>query len=122
MTQNILEWRRFHALLKGEIKAKWKNILKIFKNPLFNTTGPISTQFGTNHPWIDRIQFFTSEGPHPSSRGDYSKIKVIYGEYLKNFHFRTTGPGSTKLGIKHPWVEEIQNFFKQRAMTFYKGR
>ena len=26
-------------------------------------------------------------------------------------YFRTTGPVSTKLRVKHPWVEEIQNFF-----------
>ena len=46
------------------------------------------------------------KGPHPSSRGDNSKIIKIYREYLKIFYFRTTGPDSTKLGIKHPWVVE----------------
>ena len=86
--------------------------MKIFKNPLFKTTGPISTKFGTKHPWVDGIQIFTYKGPHPSSRGDNNKIIKIYGEYLKNFYFRTTGPVSTKLGIKHPWVEEIKIFFK----------
>ena len=40
-----------------------------------------------------------------------AKIIKMYGEYLKIFFYRTTGPVSTKLIIKHPWVEEIQIFF-----------
>ena len=93
---------------KGRKKRNSKIILKIFKNSLFKTTGPISTKFVTKHPWIDRIQIFPNEGQHPSSRGYESKIIKIYGEF---FYFRTTGPVSTKLGIKHLLVEEIQIFF-----------
>ena len=55
---------------------------------------------------------FTNNGLHSSSRADNSRIIKIYGGYLKIFYFRTTGPDLTKLGIKHPWVEEIQIFFK----------
>ena len=86
--------------------------MKIFKNTLFKTTGPISTKFGTKHPLVDGIQIFTNKGPHPTSRGDNMKIIKTYGEYSKIFYFRTTGPVSTKFGIKHPWVEEIGIFFK----------
>ena len=81
--------------------------MKIFKNPLFKTTGPISAMFDTQHPWVDGIQIFTNKGSHPISRGDDSKIIKMYGEYLKIFFSRTTRPVSTKLGIKHPWLEEI---------------
>ena len=89
--------------------------MKIFKTSLFKTTWPISTKFGTKHSWVDRIQIFTNKGPHHSSRGDNSKIINIYGAYVKIFYFRTTGTVSTKLGIKHPWVEEIQIFFQIKS-------
>ena len=89
-----------------------KIILKIYKNPLFKTTAQILTKFGTKHPWVDGIEIFTNKGPRPFLRGDNSKLINIYGEYFKNFYFRTTRPVSTNRGIKHPWVEEIQIFFK----------
>ena len=95
--------------------------MKIFKNSLFKATGPISTKFGTKHPWVDGIQIFTNKGPHPSSRGDNSKIIKIYGEYLKIFYFRTTGPVSMKLGIKLPWVEKIQIFSNKEPCPSTKG-
>ena len=102
-----------HALLKGEIKQNSKIILKTFKNPLFKSTWPISNKFGTKHPWVDGIQIFTNKGPHPSSRGDNSKHNKNMEKTLNNFYFRTTGPASAKLGIKHHWViQEIQIFFK----------
>ena len=95
--------------------------MKIFKNSLFKTTGPISTKFGTKHPWVDGIQICTNKGQHPSSRGDNSKIIKIYGEYLKIFYFSITGPVSTKPGIKHPWVKEIQIFFKIKSHALLQG-
>ena len=96
--------------------------MKILKNSLFKTTifyvifkttiyfNNISTKFGTKH-WVDGIQICTNKGQHRSSRGDNSKIIKICGEYLKIFYFSITGPVSTKPGIKHPWVKEIQIFF-----------
>ena len=87
--------------------------MKIFKNSLFKTTGPISTKFGTKHPWVDGILIFTNKGQHPSSWGENSKIIKIYGDYLKIFYFSTTGPVSTKPGIKHPWVGK-SIFFKNK--------
>ena len=91
-----------------------KIILKIFKNILFKTTEQILTKFGTKHPWVDVIEIFTNKDPRPFLRRDNSKLLKIYGNYFKNFYFRTTGPVSTKRGIKHPWVEEIQIFFSNR--------
>ena len=101
-----------HPTHRGDKSKNVKLYWKYFKNPLFKTTGPISTKFGTKNPWIDGIQIFTNKGPHPSSRGDNSKIIKIYGEYLKILYFRTTG---SKIRKKHPWVEEIQIFLKSYA-------
>ena len=67
---------------RGDKSEIVKIILKIFKNPLLKSTGPISTKFGIKHPWVDGIQIFTNKGPHPSSSGDNSKIIKIYGEYF----------------------------------------
>ena len=96
--------------------------MKILKNLLFKSTGPISTKLGTEHPWEDGNQIVTNKGPHHTSRGDNSKIIKIYGEYLEFFYFRTTGPVSTKHGIKSPWVEEIQIFFSNKeSYPFTRG-
>ena len=58
---------------KSEIvKLYWK-YLKIL------SLKPISSKFGTKHPWVDVIQIFTNKGQHPSSRWD--KIIKIYEEY-----------------------------------------
>ena len=73
------------------------------------------------HPWVDGIQIFTKKGPHPSSREDNRKIIKIYGEYSKIFYFRTKEPASIKLGIKHPWVEEIQDFSNKEPCPFTRG-
>ena len=45
-------------------------------------------------------------------RGDNIKIMEIRLPTLKIF-FRTTGPVSTKLGTKHPWMKGTQNFILQ---------
>ena len=37
------------------------------------------------------------------------------------FYFRTTGPVSTKLGIKHPWVGEIQFFSNKEPCPSTRG-
>ena len=95
--------------------------MTIFKNSLFKTTGQISTKFGTKHPWVDGIQICTNKGHHPSSRGINSKIIKIYGEYLKIFYFSITGTVSTKPGIKHPWVKEIQIFKKKKTHALLQG-
>ena len=39
------------------------------------------------------------------------KIVKIHLELLKTFFSRTTGPFSTKLGTKYPWVKMIQVYF-----------
>ena len=50
-----------------------------------------------------RIQVCSMEGPCPFQRLDNNEIAKI-----KIFVLRTTGPISTKLGTKHPWVMGIQ--------------
>ena len=43
---------------------------------------------------------------------------------MENIYFfllRNTEPGSTKLGIEHPWVEEIQIFFQIKTHALLQG-
>ena len=116
-------------------KIHWRN-LKIFFS---RTTGPISTKLGTKHPWVKGIQVCSNEGPLPFPRGDtcnyeevngsamlfikgdIHKIAKIHWRNLKIFSSRTTGPISTKLGTKHPWVKGIQNYLNEGPRPFPRG-
>ena len=62
----------------------------------------------TKHPWEKGIQVCSNEGHRPFPRGDNYEIVKIHWWNLKIFFSRTTGPISTKLGIKHPRVKGIQ--------------
>jgi hypothetical protein len=79
----------------------YKNYFKIFSR----TTGPISTRFGTNHPWGEGIQVSSNKGRSPSPRRNNSKSVKLYKKYIKIFS-RTTN----------------SNLFKLRAAPFSKGR
>ena len=59
---------------------------------------------------MEWIQVCSNEGPCPSSRGDDSEKVNFYWKYLK-----TTQPVSTKLNIKHPWVEKNSDFFQIKS-------
>ena len=39
-----------------------------FRLLLSKTTGPISTKFGTKHPWVEVIQICSNEGLYPSQK------------------------------------------------------
>ena len=54
------------------------------------------------------IQDCLNEGLRPSQRGDNWEIIKINWQHLKIFFSRTTGPISTKLIAKHPWIMGIQ--------------
>ena len=41
------------------------------------TTGPISIQVGTNHPWVKGILVYSNVGPHIFPMGDNYKIAKI---------------------------------------------
>ena len=41
-----------------------------FKNLLSRTTGPISTKFGTKHPWVKLIQVRSNVEPFNSQKVD----------------------------------------------------
>ena len=87
------------------VKIHWRNS-KIFFS---RTTGPISTtKLGTMHPWVKGIRVCSNEGPCPFPWGDYYEIANKHWWNSKIFFSRTTGPISTKLGIKHLWVKGIQ--------------
>ena len=84
-------------------------------------TGPISIILGTMHHWLKGIQVCSNEGPSPFPRGENYEITKIHCQNLKIFFWRTTGPISTKLSTKHPWVKD-SNLFKRKAPSFPKKR
>ena len=66
------------------------------------------------------IHVCTNEGLRPSKRIDnWEKIK-INSQLLKIFS-RTTGPISTKLGTKYPWVKGIQVCSNEGPRPFQRG-
>ena len=74
----LFKWRTV-SFPKGEIITIITKIHKQNLKILFSrTTDPISTNFGTKHPWVKGIQVCSNEGPHPLSRGDNSEIAEIH--------------------------------------------
>ena len=78
-------------------------ILKKIKNPLFYFTGPISTKFGTKHPWVDGIQILKNKGPHPSSWGDENKLTKFnnllhnhWANFNQIWHKASLGEGDSR--------------------------
>ena len=62
-----------------------------------------------------------NEWPHPFSRGDDKEIAKIHWRSLKIHFLRTTGPISTKLGTKHPWVMGNHVFLNEGPCFFLRG-
>jgi hypothetical protein len=96
----------------------YRKSLKIFFS---RTTGPISTKLDRKHPCVKGIQNCTNDDDRPFPRGDNSENVKIYRKSLKIFFSRTTGPISTKLGRKHPWVKDIQNCTNDNDRPFPRG-
>jgi hypothetical protein len=70
---------------------------------------------------VKGIQICTNKGPGPLQRGDNHKNAKIGWGHLKIFS-RTTGPISTKLGRKHPWIlKGIQNCTNDDNQPFPRG-
>mgnify|MGYP003685767591 CR=1 FL=1 len=67
------------------------------------------------------IQVCSNEGPHPFPRGYIYVIVKIHWRNLKIFFSRTTGPISTKLSTKHPWMMGIQVCSNVRLYPFPRG-
>ena len=92
------------------------------KNIFFSiTTKPISTKLSTKHPWMKGIQVCSNEGPCPFPKGDNYEIVKIHWWNVKVFFSRTTGPISTKLCTKHPWVKGIQVCSNEGPRPFPRG-
>ena len=129
LVQSILGWWGFKVVqMKGptlfqggdnnEIaKIHWRTLKILF----LRTTGPTSTKISTKHLWVMGIQVYSNEGSCPFPRGDNNTIAKIHWQTLKIF-LRNTGPFSTNLGTKLPWVMANYCLFKWRAMPFSKGR
>ena len=56
-------------------------------------------------PFLGEGDSSSIKGPCPFSRRENDKRVKIYWQNLKIFFSRTTGPISTWLGTKHPWVK-----------------
>ena len=78
------------------VKKHWQNLTIFFSR----TTEPISTKFGTMHPWVQGIQVYSNEGIYPFLRGDNNEITRKNWRNFKIFISRTTEPILTKLGTK----------------------
>ena len=57
--------------------------------------------------FANAVLIFSSPEPKAPKGGNYEKLKIHWRNF-KIFFSRTTGPISTKFGIKHPWVKGIQ--------------
>ena len=124
---SFLKWRatpfskgRYMLLRNSKNTFNWW-ILKIF----FSRNSPlISLLLGQKHPWVVLIQVCSNEGPRPFPKGDNYKIVKILWQNLDKFPSRITGPISTKLRTKHPWVKGIQvcsNKLPGKGHTFFQG-
>ena len=82
---------------------------------------PISANLDTKHSWVEEIQVCSNEGQRPIPRGDNSEKVNFYSKYLKIFFSRTTGPISTQLGTKHPWMKGIQVYSNEGARPSPRG-
>ena len=98
-------------------KIHWPT-LKIF---FLRTTEPISTKLGTKIPWLMGIQVCSNDGPRPFPRGDNKKIAKIHWPTWKIFFLRTTGPISTKLNTKHPWLMGNHVYSNEGSCPFPRG-
>jgi hypothetical protein len=66
--------------------------LCVYIEKIFSSNGPISIKLGTNHPWVNRIQNCTNQGPGPFQRGDnHNNAKMRWGD-LKIFFSQATEP------------------------------
>ena len=97
------------------MKIQWK----IF---FYRTTGPILINLGTKYSWVKEIQVCSNEGWCPFPReNNIVKMLEKHLPSLKISFFRTTGPVSTKLGTKHPWVKGIQVCSNEGPSPFPRG-
>ena len=98
-------------------KIHWQT-LKIY---FLRTTGPISTKLGTMHPWVKGNQVCSNEGSLPFLRGDNNEIAKTHWRTLKILFSRTIWLILTKLGTKHSWVKEIQDYWNEGPRPFPRG-
>ena len=61
------------------------------------------------------------KGPALFPRGDNKEIAQIHLQTLKIFFLRTTGPISTKLSTKHPWVMGTHVCSNEETCPFPRG-
>ena len=70
------------------VKVNWQN----FKISLSRTNVIISTNLGTEHPWMIRLHVFSKVGPRPFTKGDTYDIAKIHWQLFKIVFSRITRP------------------------------
>ena len=107
------------TLFQGEIIRKLlkciDDLKKIF---LSRTTGPISAKLGTNHPWVKGVLEYSKEEPLLFRRGDDYELVKIHRQNFKIFFYKTTGPISSIISKKYPWVKRIEFVQMERPYLF----
>ena len=87
--------------------------LLTFSNIFFSeTTGPISTKFDVNDPWVkvsQNIVFYWPSSVRGGVRPRPLFHRVTIGKTSNIFFSETTGPIWKKFDVNDPWVEVSQN-------------
>ena len=63
------------------------------------------------HPWLNRIQVYSNEGPDPFPRGDDNEKAIYINEILKSSYLETLGQFQLNLAQKI-FREGDSNLFK----------
>ena len=100
------------CLFAGRGNDELKIYINWWNSKNVTTTKPMSTKHGTKHPWVKGIHVCSNEEPALIfPRGEDIEIAKIHWRNLRNLKIsfsRTTGPISTKLCTKHPWLKETK--------------
>ena len=107
--------------LEGILLQKLENTSFTLKNLLQQNQWANFNQIGTMHLWVKGIQVCSNVGPCLFWRRDNYEIAKTHRWNFKIFCSRTTGPISTKLGTKHPWVKGSQVCSNEGPCPFPKG-
>ena len=101
-----------YALFRGEIRNS-QNTLTNWKIFFSRTTGVISTNLGTKHPWVQGILGYLNEGPGP--REDNYKIgKLPVNQWTnlnQTWHKASMGKGNTSCSNEGPCPFPITKYW-----------
>ena len=100
------------------VKIHWWNLKILFSR----TTWPISTKFGTKHPWVMRTQVCSNEGPCIFPRGDSYQIVKIHWRNLKILLLQNHLTNFNQIWHNTSLCKGDSSLFKWRIIQFLKSR